>query len=639
MRPCLPLLSCAAGLLAAGVLACAAPAGAVAPPNVLTPMTVDAIGGAARPVLAADGTAHVAYLNVNESFEITLRVAERTPSSTDFTTVYTSVTGAVFENPAAAVAPNGDVTIVWATMSGGHQVLTSVTSNHATGEWTMDPDPVSTSTANVQEPDLITDAHGNMTATWIDNGHIDAARRSAQTGEWSAPQTLTGDRSGGHPDIAVDGDDNVTVFWSWSDGPGGATSTYSADAASWGAALDVPSTGGVDWPHVISDVDGNLTVTWFHGVSESEVEVWTAFRPANAGDWSGSVPTRLSAEGAYAVIPEIVVDREGNRTAIWTENVGGHYVSRYRTSEAGGDEWAPEQPVPTEGADNAGGFSIVAPDGDVTLFYKHLTDDGIAAAMIKRDRQTGTWSAPVTVPGSHMILELFPFPTSDAQGNILLAWDESAGGPLRSAHAVFIDGGAPSVSGTSVPASGTAGVAVDVATTPYDLLSGLGDTTWDFGDGGSAVGTSASHTYSAAGTYTVTVTTSDALGNRATRTAGEITIAPAPVEEDEPEVLAPKPKLDPLPATLKGRVITILARVTLRSGKRCAGKATATTTFGTTTYRTTVTLSTVTFPESGRVCAAAGKIRLKKTPSTRTKLRVTVSSKSIKSRLLTTKRV
>mgnify|MGYP007001756149 CR=1 FL=1 len=111
---------------------------------------------------------------------------------------------------------------------------------------------------------------------------------------------------------------------------------------------------------------------------------------------------------------------------------------------------------------------------------------------------------------------------------------------------------------------------------------------------------------------------------------------PAAPPADEPDDTAPKPPkvLAPtIEARLSGRTITLTARVSLRSGKRCSGKATATTSFGTTTYRTTLKLAKV----DGK-CIGTGTIKLRKTPSARTKLRVTVRGKNTKTRTLSTKR-
>ncbi|MDP2587143.1 MAG: PBP1A family penicillin-binding protein [bacterium] len=55
--------------------------------------------------------------------------------------------------------------------------------------------------------------------------------------------------------------------------------------------------------------------------------------------------------------------------------------------------------------------------------------------------------------------------------------------------------------------------------------NGIVNFSWSFGDGGAGSGKTASHTYASAGTYSVTLTVSDAAGNTATKTKS-VTVAP-----------------------------------------------------------------------------------------------------------------
>lgn len=62
---------------------------------------------------------------------------------------------------------------------------------------------------------------------------------------------------------------------------------------------------------------------------------------------------------------------------------------------------------------------------------------------------------------------------------------------------------------------------------PLDAWSAVADTSWDFGDGQTGIGQQLTHTYARPGTYPVSVTSTDALGNPTT-TTGSIVIVPAP---------------------------------------------------------------------------------------------------------------
>ncbi len=72
-----------------------------------------------------------------------------------------------------------------------------------------------------------------------------------------------------------------------------------------------------------------------------------------------------------------------------------------------------------------------------------------------------------------------------------------------------------------------------LSTATSDLFSEVSGTEWQFGDGNTGSGDATSHTFAAAGTYSVTVTATDAAGNAST-TSGTIEIAPAPAAQAPP---------------------------------------------------------------------------------------------------------
>ncbi len=92
---------------------------------------------------------------------------------------------------------------------------------------------------------------------------------------------------------------------------------------------------------------------------------------------------------------------------------------------------------------------------------------------------------------------------------------------------VTVNDVAPSVTLTA-PTSGEAGVSESFSASATDIspaVQAAGFTySWMFGDGGTATGASPSHTFAAAGTYTVTVTATDEYGKTGTA-SGTIVIA------------------------------------------------------------------------------------------------------------------
>ena len=83
----------------------------------------------------------------------------------------------------------------------------------------------------------------------------------------------------------------------------------------------------------------------------------------------------------------------------------------------------------------------------------------------------------------------------------------------------------------AAPGSGAVGSTVSFlasATSPNPADQKAGFTySWNFGDGGTTSGASPSHTYAAAGTYSVSVTATDKDGGVSTPATSLITISPA----------------------------------------------------------------------------------------------------------------
>jgi hypothetical protein len=78
---------------------------------------------------------------------------------------------------------------------------------------------------------------------------------------------------------------------------------------------------------------------------------------------------------------------------------------------------------------------------------------------------------------------------------------------------LIVDLEGPLLDTVSFPAQRSTGALVDFQVAPRDALSPIaGAAIWDFGDG-LATGNKVTHIFQAAGTYTITVSASDALGN------------------------------------------------------------------------------------------------------------------------------
>jgi PKD repeat protein len=94
---------------------------------------------------------------------------------------------------------------------------------------------------------------------------------------------------------------------------------------------------------------------------------------------------------------------------------------------------------------------------------------------------------------------------------------------------IVLDRVGPVITAHNTPTAPTAGQPVAFSATATDAPAGLsGAMTWDFGDGGTATGTSPTHTYATPGTKTVTIHQSDAAGNQGAAVYGVLVKAVVP---------------------------------------------------------------------------------------------------------------
>jgi PKD repeat protein len=163
--------------------------------------------------------------------------------------------------------------------------------------------------------------------------------------------------------------------------------------------------------------------------------------------------------------------------------------------------------------------------------------------------QGGRWADGSTLPDVAHNLDtpglLYGYPSlvNDDQGSVVALYT-NPGGLLRAAA---YDGGPPILLGANVPASATAGQPVSFSASFFDLWAGLGggQPTWSFGDGSAPVGGgTATHTFTAPGTYTISLGAADALGNAAGITTYTITVKPAAVTGPPADTQAPAVKLN-----------------------------------------------------------------------------------------------
>lgn len=480
-------------------------------------------------------------------------------------------------------------------------------------------------------------ADGSIAAAWIGSdagNHIYVAERSTD-GVWTRPDEFVSGSDDASPsslfgvDIAASSNGRLIVgYLRSSSGTAEARVAEETSPGTWAAPVTVDGNDGSPRPlaaivAVATGPDGSAAMSWTSADSFSDpYHAVVAYRRAN-GTWDAA----HDVGGSNTRGGPIAIDSDGNlHVAAMDQNDGFHTVTSVR--RAGVGTWSALSPL--NGIAPLSGPSTITSDrdGSLLLLFKAGTGPSdLTAGLARWNADTGSWTPlepPIDAVSSLYADAAFAI---DGEGNYAFAIQAGDGAIM----AAVGDHAPPEIGTITTPEAAETGKDGIFTVSANDRWSALAAPLWDFGDGKTGSGDSVTHAYQSAGTYTVTVTARDVNGfsRSAVRTL-TVTDPPRPPAaddgDDEPELEAPL-----IEARLSGRTVAVNAKVQLKNGRKCKGRVRITTPLAVKTYK--ATLKTV----NGE-CRAQVTIRLKKTPSTRTRLRVKLSGDQITSRTITTRR-
>jgi hypothetical protein len=584
------------GVLAIVMIALVVVAPAGAAPAWLAPDDISAAApGVAAPRLVLDfqGNAVAVWLH-SEGTRRTVEAAVR-PTGGDWQTpVEISNSDQIADDPPqVTVDPQGTVVVMWQRFQGGSRIVQSAL-RPAGGGWQT---PVDISSTAAASPRLAVDAQGNAVAVWRGYDGTSSVVQSAvrpTDGNWQAPIDLSATgQSASNPQLAVDPHGNAVAVWKRSVDFNNSVvqSAVRPAGGDWQTPIDISTVGQYDHdPELAVDRQGNAVAVWWRlGSGGSHFVIQSAFRPVD-GAWQVPVDVLSTGSRNDAFYLRLAIDPQGNAIAVWTHSGPTDNAVQSAVRPAGGDWQAPVEVSGTEVITDpvAGDLRLaVGAQGNaiVTWTYGTRTEMGVQSAVrqgggdwqapvylsalgenaskaqVALDPQgnaiavwgrsdgltggkvhaalrpaRGDWQAPVEISAAGQST-LGAEVAFDPQGNALAIWQRVDGTNWNLQGAGY-DAAGPVLRSLSVPASGVAGRPLSFSVSPFDVWSSLGATSWTFGDGETAMGAATAHTYAHAGTFTVGLTSADALENssNATRT---IAIAPAPTAPPPPPAQPP----------------------------------------------------------------------------------------------------
>jgi hypothetical protein len=519
------MVGCAAAAGAPGVFTCASASAAA---TWLAPSSLSASGGGAvgSAGLAADpkGDAVSVWWREGVGIESAFRLAE-SPNWSAPATV--STPGQKGETPQVGIDGQGDAIAVW--QGGSEEKVEAAARPVSSGIWQA-PVAISPEGGSWLRPQVAVDARGDAVAVWsspypegsssaVVNDTIQAAAKPAGASEWEPAVWVSefgkapyDKRFSEVPQVAIDADGGAVAVW---EDQGESASVYHKfieaavkppNSATWGPPVILGDAGRQ--PEVAMNERGDAVAVW-----PGPGGLYSATLPASSSMWQPAVP--ISANEAEH--PHVAIDAQGDAVATWESISGETNTVQAAVKPAEGAWEAPTNlsepveyshgypPLYPSLAIDAKGSAVAAWDG-----IRSPMGEGVQAAVLPAI--SASWQASVRVAETEGLL-VRPLVSMEEKGNGMATWESGA----RASAAIEVanyDGSSPALEGASIPATGQTARPLTFAVSPLAVTTALGQTNWSFGDGSQpTIGTSVTHAFAAPGSYRVTVTTADILGN------------------------------------------------------------------------------------------------------------------------------
>lgn len=311
----------------------------------------------------------------------------------------------------------GNLTAIWQELQGSIYVLR--TSMKAFGGSWSQAQTISPAGKSIDSATLLIDSEGNLTAAWRTTESPRYSLQSATklgSGTWSAPENITpAGEDVAEVSIAADSLGNVTAIWRFFNGSGwilrSATKPF---GGSWSSSVDLSPVGSITDPELVVDAQGNVTVVWDQNSGSNEIY---ATSRTQAGVWSQS--QRLSSSGVNSYGSVLAIDGQGTVIAFWTAN-NGSSDSVFSSNKPSGGNWTT---VATEsGLGSNFGLSQLAADSVGNLFVLGGNNSGLSRVVVASTKPVGgQWTTKTSLSDSSQDGEGEQL-VVDGSGNVTAIW-------------------------------------------------------------------------------------------------------------------------------------------------------------------------------------------------------------------------
>lgn len=407
--------------------------------------------------------------------------------------------------PKVALDPNGAAAIVWIHDIGEDRVLQATIRPAGASSWPNAND-LSGTPIRIQNHDVGMDAGGNAVAVWAqrddaDHWYVVGDLRPAAGGVWLAPVAFSSASSiaTSGPSLSLVPSGEALVAWT----DGGAVRVVSGHASTgtWDQTL-TPATGGVG-----SDTDvsvamnpaGDAILAWsWRRTATGPAVAQAAFRP-HGGNWGAAVDLGTAGTGRSHV--QAAINTAGGAAVVWLEGTALRGAGR----SASTGNWSTSTAIATN-VTESGARVAMNPVGNAVAAWANKSTGAIRAAIRPAG---GAWQPPLRVssPSSSNVRVAI-----DSASRAIAVWNRT-----NITEAADLAPNGPVLTSVTIPGTARVGTAATFKVTARAWAAPLtGVPQWRFGDGRSATGANVTHIYQSPGSFTVTVSRSDATGSKST---------------------------------------------------------------------------------------------------------------------------
>lgn len=440
-------------------------------------------------------------------------------------------------SPEIAIDSQGDALVAWEQGVGGISVAERKAGNASFGS-------LGIFAATGDSPSVGVTADGTAIVAWTAGTQALASVRKPG-GTFSAP-VIIGQGAGETEQAKVatnPASNEAVVVWGATVGqtvsvkssvrPAGGTfaGQQQVDATTYGAGI---KPGGLSDLDVAMGPSGRVEAAWITFGITGQMTSDDLLKVNSRA--SGAASTWSAAKQVDNTSGDVIGDRMNDPHAVALDSGAGRAIWQFRASL--GTSSAARTASHTAGGPYSA-YSVVASSAAQNTRIQQT-----GAAALPGDRTLGLWTiGDVLVSAQATGTGGFGTTKPILSGTGILDSFAVRGDGTGDAAAIAVRNGklfvplydatAPELRNVVIPATATIGTPVTFSATAFDGLTSASTPTWDYGDGTTATGASVNHAFATAGTFTVTVSTTDTAGNPVSKSS-TVTVPAAPTTTPAP---------------------------------------------------------------------------------------------------------